>query len=65
MTDQTYLDVFMEPLRVCRAYKPKFGNSEDDTTLNDFHRLYGNDPLYHWVGFDSDLMYAAHKAAGG
>lgn len=65
MTDQNYLDVFMEPLRVCRAYKPKFGNSEDDTTVEDFHRLYGNDPLYHWVGFDSDLMYAAHKAAGG
>ncbi|MBI2680025.1 MAG: hypothetical protein HYX25_03335 [Candidatus Solibacter usitatus] len=32
VTDQNYLDVFMQPLRVCRAYKPKFGNSEDDTS---------------------------------
>lgn len=66
MTDQQYVDVFMEPIRVCRAYKPKFGSStEEDTTLDDFRRLYGSDPLYHWVGFDSELMYAAHKAAGG
>ncbi len=64
--DKRYLDVFMEPIRVCRAYKPKFGNSSDEgTTLKGFHELYGSDPLYHWVGFDSDLMYAAHKAAGG
>jgi hypothetical protein len=33
--------------------------------LEGFQRLYGNDPLYHWIGFDSPLMYAAHKAAGG
>jgi hypothetical protein len=65
MSDQQYINAFMEPLRVCKAYKPKFGNNEDDTTLADFHRLYGSDPLYHWVGFDSDMMYAAHKAAGG
>jgi len=30
-----------------------------------FREMYGGDPLYHWVGLDSDLMYAAHKAAGG
>jgi len=23
------------------------------------------DPLYHWMGLDSPLMFAAHKAAGG
>lgn len=27
--------------------------------------LYGADPLYHWMGLDSPLMFAAHKAAGG
>lgn len=27
--------------------------------------LYGVDPFYHWMGLDSALMYAAHKAAGG
>jgi len=30
-----------------------------------FRRLYGADPLYAWLGLDSSLMYAAHKAAGG
>ncbi len=45
MTDQRYLDIFMEPLRVCRAYKPKFGTSDEDTTLDDFRRLYGADPI--------------------
>jgi hypothetical protein len=66
VSDRRYLDIFMEPLRVCRSYRPKFGiGSEEETTLVDFRRLYGGDPLYHWVGFDSDLMYAAHKAAGG
>lgn len=64
--DAGYLDIFLTPLRVCRAYKPKFGHGADgDTTIQDFRALYGSDPLYHWVGFDSDLMYAAHKAAGG
>lgn len=27
--------------------------------------LYGADPFYRWIGLDSPLMYAAHKAAGG
>lgn len=27
--------------------------------------MYGADPLYHWMGLDSPLMYAAHKASGG
>lgn len=64
--DTQYLNIFLTPIRVCSSYKPKFGGeSEEDTTLDDFRRIYGNDPLYHWVGFDSPLMYAAHKAAGG
>lgn len=35
------------------------------TDLPAFQRLYANDPLYSWMGLDSPLMYAAHKAAGG
>jgi hypothetical protein len=27
--------------------------------------MYGADPFCSWVGLDSPLMYAAHKAAGG
>lgn len=33
--------------------------------LAGFSALYGSDPLYHWMGLDSPLMFAAHKAAGG
>jgi hypothetical protein len=39
--------------------------SEEGVTVEQFRDLYGADLLYHWVGLDSDLMYAAHKAAGG
>jgi hypothetical protein len=39
--------------------------SEEGVTVEQFRVLYGADLLYHWVGLDSDLMYAAHKAAGG
>jgi hypothetical protein len=27
--------------------------------------MYGADPFYSWIGLDSPMMYAAHKAAGG
>lgn len=38
---------------------------EEGVTLEQFRVLYGADLLYHWIGLDSELMYAAHKAAGG
>src|SRR3989338_3020455 len=65
--DQTYRELILEPLRKCADYTPKFGQgqSENGYTLEDFERVYGADPLYSWIGFDSPLMYAAHKAAGG
>ncbi len=34
-------------------------------TLDQFQKMYRADPFYAWVGLDSPLMYAAHKAAGG
>ena len=34
-------------------------------TLEEFQQIYSADPFYHWVGLDSPLVYAAHKAAGG
>jgi len=34
-------------------------------TLEQFQALYRSDPFYNWMGLDSPLMYAAHKAAGG
>lgn len=36
----------------------------DEVNLERFTALYGADPLYHWVGLDSPLMFAAHNAAG-
>ncbi len=33
--------------------------------VDEFRRIYQADPFYSWMGLDSPLMYAAHKAAGG
>ncbi|XZN95336.1 MAG: hypothetical protein ACM65K_21065 [Microcoleus sp.] len=68
MTDESlYLKKFLDPIKVCRRYKPKFGlgNREEGIDLGRFLSIYGADPFYSWIGLDSDLMYAAHKAAGG
>jgi hypothetical protein len=63
--DTRYRDLLLEPLRKCAAYKPNFGKRDEQYDLPKFRALYKADPLYHWMGLDSDLMYAAHKAAGG
>jgi hypothetical protein len=67
MPESQYLDIFLEPVRKCADYTPKFGTSTRETGLDlaGFKTLYGGDPFYSWIGLDSDLMYAAHKAAGG
>jgi hypothetical protein len=64
--DSTYLSILLSPLDECAHYKPAFGgNSQNGIDINQFRKMYGDDPLYHWLGLDSDLIYAAHKAAGG
>lgn len=64
--DKTYLDIFLGPLQLCRTYQPKFGQiAKKGVSISDFRLLYGRDPFYSWVGLDSDLMYAAHRVAGG
>lgn len=67
MPESEYLEIFLEPIRKCADYTPKFGTSSRETGLDvaGFKTLYGSDPFYSWIGLDSDLMYAAHKAAGG
>lgn len=62
--DAAYREVLLTPLRVSANYLPKMGGGVD-VDLEGFTALYGADPLYHWMGFDSPLMFAAHKAAGG
>lgn len=63
--DELYRNLLLEPLRTCADYVPKMGQGGSGVSLLGFQRLYGDDPLYHWMGFDSPQLYAAHKAAGG
>lgn len=67
MSDSEYLELFLNPIRQCADYAPKFGAAgrKSGVSLPDFRQLYGGDSFYSWIGLDSDLMYAAHKAAGG
>ena len=67
MPDSKYLAIFLDPILKSKAYRPKFGDSTKKAgfTLVEFHALYGADPFYAWIGLDTDLMYAAHRAAGG
>lgn len=65
-SDKRYSDIFISPLRECLNYRPKFGHSASEGfTLDEFLKLYQNDPFYNWIGLDSPFLYAAHKAAGG
>ena len=65
--DAAYLDLVLEPIKMCARYKPKFGQGAkgDGLTLAQFQTLYQSDPFYGWFGLDNPMMYAAHKAAGG
>lgn len=64
--DEEYLRLLTQALDACIRYKPMFGRGRaGGTTLEEFQRFYGSDPFYSWIGLDSPLMYAAHKAAGG
>nr|AEN71951.1 MluI [Micrococcus luteus] len=62
--DARYVEILLAPLRKCGTYLPKMGGS-GEVDLAGFTAAYGADPLYHWMGLDSPLMFAAHKAAGG
>lgn len=67
MTDQQYLDLFLKPILRSKEYRPKFGHGskKEGFSLAEFYDLYGADNFYSWIGLDTDLMYAAHRAAGG
>ncbi len=62
--DRRYLQMILNRLNTCREYRPKFGTGRV-VTLEDFKRMYREDPFYHWFGLDNPALYAAHKAAGG
>lgn len=64
--DERYFTLFTTAIRKCLTYKPKFGKGRGSgLAVREFRALYEADPFYHWIGLDSPLMYAAHKAAGG
>lgn len=64
--DERYFTLFATAIRKCLTYKPKFGKGGGaGLAVREFRALYEADPFYHWIGLDSQLMYAAHKAAGG
>lgn len=67
MDESQYLKIVVDPIRVCAAYKPKFGQGAagGGLSLPEFQSLYQGDAFYSWFGLDNPLMYAAHKAAGG
>ena len=66
-TDREYLKIVLDAIGVCYRYKPKFGQRSGGggLTLDEFQALYREDPFYAWFGLDNEMMYAAHKAAGG
>jgi hypothetical protein len=64
--DQQYLAIILKPISTCALYTPKMGSKKKDGySLKEFQALYQADPFYNWFGLDNELMYAAHKAAGG
>ncbi|MCY3544370.1 MAG: hypothetical protein OXH22_10080 [Chloroflexi bacterium] len=62
--DDRYTTILLDAMRTSAKYQPKFGLGRD-ISLNEFEALYGDDPLYSWIGLDIPAMYSAHKAAGG
>ena len=65
-SDEEYLNIIVNAIRVCSHYKPKLGRGEGrGYSLEEFQGLYQADSFYNWFGLDNSLMYAAHKAAGG
>ena len=65
--DAELLEVFLQPLRLCKEYQPAFGRGkkEKKTSFGSFLDLYGSDQFYAWLGLASEEVYSAHKAAGG
>jgi hypothetical protein len=59
--EERYLNYLLDSIRVAARKPPQLGTRKD-VSLEDFKRLYGADPFYAWIGFDSDLLYTAHKA---
>lgn len=64
--DDDYLRIFVDCVRSCADYRPKFGQGRmAGLTLAEFRDLYRADPFYTWLGLDDPKLYTAHRSAGG
>ncbi len=64
--EDDYLGIFVDCVRSCAAYRPKFGQGRTaGLTLAEFRDLYRADPFYTWLGLDDPKLYTAHRSAGG
>ena len=60
--DAKYLEVILDPIRVCAKYKPKFGQGAGaGLTLEQFQGLYQQDPFYSWFGLDNPLIFERNR----
>ena len=62
--DARYVDILTAPIAKSGNHKPRMGG-KSPVELDQFLATYGGDLFYHWMGLDTELLYAAHKAAGG
>jgi hypothetical protein len=64
--DERYFELLAGAIRICARYRPMFGKGRrGGMSVDDFQEMYRADPFYNWMGLDSPLIYAAHRAAGG
>lgn len=64
--DDRYVHLLTDPLETSANYRPALGQgNRTGVSYTEYQEIYHADPFYNWMGLDSPLMYAAHKAAGG
>jgi len=64
--DSAFVEIFLDPVRKCAAYRPAFGQSRSSGVgFEQFAQIYGEDPFYSLIGMTVPAVYAAHRAAGG
>lgn len=62
--DDYYRNLILTPLQESVNCKPAMGTGHA-VSLDEFKRLYGADPFYHWMGLDNSLVYQAARGNSG
>ena len=68
-TDDQYMQIILDAIRVCAQYRPKFGQGTKGggLTLEQFQDLYQGDSFYNWFGLDNPALHkksTLHKKSG-